>query len=78
MAEAEAALAQFVEGQEWSYGIASVYAFRGEPDRAFEWLERAYAERESDVNWIKIDPNFRNLHDDPRWPVFLEKMGLAG
>jgi TolB-like protein/cytochrome c-type biogenesis protein CcmH/NrfG len=76
--EAEAALAQFVEGQEWSYGIASVYAFRGEPDRAFEWLERAYAERESDVNWIKIDPNFRNLHDDPRWPVFLEKMGLAG
>ncbi len=83
--EAEAALAQFVEGQlsgaqafQWSYGIASVYAFRGEPDRAFEWLERAYAERASDLTWLKVDPTFQNLHDDPRWPVFLEKMDLAG
>ena len=61
------------------YQIAEVYAFRGEIDTAFEWLERAYRQRDGGLpDFLKLDPLLANLHDDPRWPVFLEKMGLAG
>ena len=60
-----------------AYQVAEVYATRSEADLAFEWLERAYAQRDPGVAWTKIDPLLRSLHADPRWQVFLRKMGLA-
>jgi tetratricopeptide (TPR) repeat protein len=60
-----------------AFQIAEVHAARGEADLAFEWLERAYAQRDSGVAWTKIDPLLRPLHVDPRWNVFLRKIGLA-
>ena len=44
-----------------AYQIAEVYAYRGEVDRAFEWLERAYAQRDSGLSQIKGDPHFKRL-----------------
>ncbi len=62
-----------------AYQIAEVYAYRGEVDKAFEWLERAYRQRDGGLpDFLKLDRLLASLHDDPRWPVFLEKMGLAG
>ena len=62
-----------------AFAIAAAYAFWGDSDRAFEWLERAYAERDGGgLAFTKVHPLLANLHDDPRWPVFLDKMGLAG
>jgi Flp pilus assembly protein TadD len=59
-----------------AYDIAGTHALRGETDRAFEWLERAY-EKRSTVLWeVKTDCYFRSLHGDPRWEAFLGKMGL--
>jgi TolB-like protein/Flp pilus assembly protein TadD len=58
------------------YFIAMVYAWRGETDKAFEWLERSYAARESGLTWIKIDRNFQGLRDDPRYKNLLREMGL--
>jgi hypothetical protein len=49
---------------------------RGEADRSFEWLERAHAQRDSGLALLKVDPFFRSLHGDARWPAFLRKMGL--
>jgi tetratricopeptide (TPR) repeat protein len=60
-----------------AFQIAEVHAARGEADLAFEWLERAHAQRDSGVAWTKIDPLLRPLHVDPRWNVFLRKIGLA-
>ena len=60
-----------------AYQIADVYAVRGEADRAFEWLERAYVQRDAGAAWTKVDPYLRPLHADPRWEAFLRKMGLA-
>jgi hypothetical protein len=54
-----------------------VHAARGETDLALEWLERAYARRDSGLSEMKIQPWLRPLHADPRWGVFLRKMGLA-
>jgi TolB-like protein/Flp pilus assembly protein TadD len=56
--------------------IAEAYAFRGNKDRAFEWLERAYAKRDSDLYYVKGDPLLRNLETDPRYKAFLRKMNL--
>jgi len=55
---------------------AEVYARRGEVDRAFEWLERAYAQRDSGLSQIISDPHFKRLERDPRYAALLEKMRL--
>jgi adenylate cyclase len=57
--------------------IATTYAQAGHRDEAFKWLERAYENRDSAVAWVKTSYYLDKLHDDPRWPVFLHKMGLA-
>jgi tetratricopeptide (TPR) repeat protein len=60
-----------------AYQLAEVHAARGTADFAFEWLDRAYAQRDAGVAWTKIDPLLRSLHPDPRWQAFLRKMRLA-
>jgi hypothetical protein len=42
----------------------------------FEWLERAYKQRDPGLPEINRDPLFRNLHDDPRYAELLQKMHL--
>ena len=56
--------------------VAEVYAMRGEVDKAFEYLERAYANREVGFIEIKASRFLRSLHDDLRWEGFLKKTGL--
>jgi Tfp pilus assembly protein PilF len=62
--------------QDGAYGIASVYAWRGENDKAFEWLDRAYQHREEDLTFVKIDRVLASLHSDPRFGAMLRKMNL--
>ncbi len=56
--------------------IAHVYAFRGEIDQAFDWLEQAYDNRDPGLAQMLLHPLLANLHDDSRWEPFLDKMGL--
>lgn len=76
--ESDAALAQLItRGQAgMAFQIAEVYAFRGQKDQAFEWLERAYDQRDGGLARIKGDPLFKNLESDPRYAGFLKKMRL--
>jgi serine/threonine protein kinase/Tfp pilus assembly protein PilF len=76
--EADAALSEYVQKyqNEAAFQIAEIHAFRGDADKAFEWLERAYAKRDDKLPQIKGDPLLKTLHSDPRWPTFLKKMGL--
>jgi len=57
-------------------GIAETYAYRGEIDQAFVWLDRAYQQRQSGLEGINRDPLLKSLHGDPRWKAFLRKMKL--
>jgi len=59
-----------------AFWVASVYAFRNQRDEAFEWLDRAYAQREDDVADMKFWPMLKNLHSDPRYSAFLNKIHL--
>jgi serine/threonine-protein kinase len=59
-----------------SYRIATAFAWRGEPDQAFAWLEKALAQRSPSLNWIKVDPMLKNLRKDLRYAKLIERMGL--
>jgi adenylate cyclase len=59
------------------YQIAEVYGATGDLDNTFEWLERAYTERDPGLSYLRVDPFLINIHDDARWRPLLEKMGLA-
>jgi TolB-like protein/DNA-binding winged helix-turn-helix (wHTH) protein/lipopolysaccharide biosynthesis regulator YciM len=77
-AESDAALARMIRelGNGRAFQIAEACAFRGERDRAFHWLERAYAQKESDLQYIKVDVPLKNLDAYPRYGAFLRKMNL--
>jgi TolB-like protein/Tfp pilus assembly protein PilF len=57
-----------------AYQIAQVVAWRGEVDRAFEWLERAYEERDPGMGTVFVEPFFRPIRNDPRWHALLKKL----
>ncbi len=59
-----------------AYQIAEVHSVRGENEEAFEWLERAIAERDPGVTHAKVNPRFRPLVNDLRWPGLLSKIGF--
>jgi tetratricopeptide (TPR) repeat protein len=60
-----------------AYQIAQVNAYRGESDKSFEWLERAYKQRDGGLAEIKTDPLLKNLRHDRRYTEFLKKMRLS-
>ena len=76
--ESDAALAALKEkyADDSAYQIAEAHAFRGEVDLAFEWLERAYDQRDGGVTEIKGDRLMRGLIGDPRYKAFLRKLKL--
>jgi TolB-like protein len=59
------------------YHIAKIYEGLGEKDRAFAWLEKAYAERDSNMINLKVDPEFDGLRSDPRLADLLRRIGLT-
>jgi hypothetical protein len=74
----DAALAGLIAeySNQGAYQIAQVYAYRGQSQECFTWLERAYKQRDPGLPEINRDPLFRNLHDDPRYAELLKKMHL--
>ena len=65
------------ENQSWAaYLIAEIYAWRGEVDQSFTWLERGYKQRDPGMSEMLKDPLLARLHDDPRWLELVDKMGL--
>ena len=76
--DSDVALAQLVatHDNDAAYQIAETYAYRGESDKAFQWLERAYEQRDPGVPEIKIDPLLKSLRHDPRYTELLTKMRL--
>ena len=77
-AAADAALADMVANDRnlLAYQIAEVYAWRGETDKAFEWLQISYDNHDTGLLSLLIDPLMRGLRSDPRYKIMVEKVGL--
>ena len=73
----ELAIAEQKFGSDKAYWIASVYAGRKDADRAFAWLDKAFAMYDGGLLWIRGDPFLDNLKSDPRYETFLRKMKLS-
>jgi tetratricopeptide (TPR) repeat protein len=76
--ESDGALSELISKYHanWAYQIAEVYAFRNQPDEAFEWLDRAYAQRDSGLIGTKVEPLLKSLYNDPRFAAFLKKLNF--
>jgi TolB-like protein/tetratricopeptide (TPR) repeat protein len=59
-----------------AYYVAMTYAYRGDHDLAFQWLERAYQQKDQGLKEIVGERLFKNIEGDPRWKAFLKKMNL--
>ena len=77
-AAADAALRALIEKHaEYSaYAIAEVYALRNDPNSTFEWLDRAWSNRDADIAYLLFDPFILRYKDDPRFAAFCRKVGL--
>jgi tetratricopeptide (TPR) repeat protein len=78
--DSDAALAQMLKSaaDRYTFHIAQVYAFRGETDEPFNWLDRAYEHKDGGgLPFIKTDPVFKKFEGDPRYRAFLKKMNLS-
>jgi tetratricopeptide (TPR) repeat protein len=56
--------------------VATILLSLGEKDRAFEWLERAVEDHSYDMIYLKVDPIFDGVRDDPRLSTLVRKVGL--
>jgi TolB-like protein/Flp pilus assembly protein TadD len=59
-----------------AYQIAEVYAWRGEKDAAFEWLERAHRQQDAGLTQTKFDVLLASLRSDPRYTALLRKLNF--
>jgi tetratricopeptide (TPR) repeat protein len=78
-ADSDAALAALIakNEREGPYNMAYVYAFRGEADKAFAWLDKAIEYGDGGLGEIVTENLFDKIHADPRWLPFLRKLGKA-
>jgi TolB-like protein len=58
-----------------AFFTAWYYSWIGEVDSAFYWLEKAYNNRSPEMPWLKVDPAFNSLKDDPRYWDLYERTG---
>ena len=77
--ECEATMTAWIEkySTEGSYNIGFNYAYIGQNDLAFKWLENALKNQDSGLSQIKTEPMIAKLHSDSRWKPFLECMGMS-
>jgi serine/threonine-protein kinase len=77
-ATADAALQRLIHEDAVSgpFQIAAVYGLRKEPDKMFEWLERAYTEHDSGLTQLLVTPFILTYKNDPRFAAFCQKLKL--
>src|SRR2546423_490184 len=75
-AAADAALQTLIDKYAASgpFQIATVYGLRKEPDKMFDWLERAYTEHDPGLTQLLGTPFILNYRDDPRFAALCQKL----
>lgn len=75
--DSDTALAHLISNSRGcAYQIAQAFAYRGQVDRAFEWLDRAHQQHDGGLLLLKTDQLLQSLRGDPRYARLLEALGL--
>jgi tetratricopeptide (TPR) repeat protein len=64
------------QGYVASWDMAVLFAGLGNVDSAFQWLEKSYGERESQMPFLNVDSRLARLHSDPRFQDLVRRLGL--
>ena len=77
-AESDKALKELIahHQDDGAYQIAEAYAYRGDIDNAFQWMDRALRQRDPGSPELKSSPLMKSLRQDPRFAELLKKMRL--
>jgi TolB-like protein/Flp pilus assembly protein TadD len=76
-AAADAALADLMANNRGlDYQVAQVYAFRGDKEKAFEWLQVAFDNHDTGMLALQVDPLLDSLREDPRFQALVAKMNF--
>lgn len=77
--EYQAKLNELIErwGNEWPSEVAQAYAYVGDADAAFHWLDKSIEQNEDGLSEQFLLPFYQNVHADPRWAAFLHRMGSS-
>jgi len=59
-----------------SFYTAMIYAQMGETDSAFDWLEKAYKDREVEMYWLKVEPPFEPIRNDHRFQDLVKRVNF--
>jgi tetratricopeptide (TPR) repeat protein len=65
------------DGKINSYSVASVYAALGDKDKTIDWLNRGYDQRVFQMFFLRVDPIFDSVRDDPRFQALMRRIGLV-
>lgn len=80
-AEARAVLAELLKASSEryvsAYNLAMIFNGLGERDKAFEWLERGFQQRDQRMVFLKVEPKWNNLRDDPRFQDLMRRVGFV-
>ncbi len=78
-AEAQAVLDRLIaeHGDDGPFQVAAVYAWWGDADRAFAWLDRAIAQHDGGIMDLRLEPLLAKIRKDPRFPAVLARAGLG-
>jgi len=79
-AEAEKLLANLISESKNQYVspyyFALVYVGLGEPERAIDWLEKAFGDRSNGLVFLKVEPELDNLRSNPRFEALQKKLNF--
>ncbi len=75
-AEAQAIIKHLLETDEIPVPMATLFAWRGENDLAFEWFEVAFQQHDASFAFLLRNRWFTKLESDPRYLPLVEKLGL--
>ena len=65
------------ENMRWhTWGLADIYSALGDSDKAIYWIEEAYNQRHDFIPWIRNNPYYKKLDDDPRFQDIVKRLNL--
>ena len=59
-----------------TWGLADIYSALGDKDKAIYWVEEAYKQRHDFIPWVRNNPYYKKLADDPRFQDIVERLNL--
>ena len=77
-ADSQSALESLISeyGEQNPTWVAEAYGWRGEKNQAFDWLEKAYVQKDVGLAYLLGSTVFESLWEDPRWVELLQKLNL--